>query len=316
VTVQTDPKKKLIAHMQDTHALEQNVLRLLDSVLSTSQDEELQNLAKTHKAETEQHEVLLRERLEALGSSPSRMRQIPAILSAKVKGAGDRARTDKAVKNARDWFAVENLEIASYELLERLARRSGEEETASAALQILADEQRTAGKLAGNWSRVVDASFESQEAPSTKKKLRDAIPKPDKLKAQMSRALAAAKERPASLALGSIAAGALVSSRVPTRQGTDQPAGPDDVATSPLRASTQLREPAAMPEPIAGPPTTGVVPATAGVTRTAAEPVTQLTSVDLAQMTKPELVELARSRGLAVHSRMAKAELIATLERG
>lgn len=311
MAVQTDPKKRLIAHMQDAHALEQSVLRLLDSVLSTSQDEEFQNLATAHTAETEQHERLLRERLEALGSRPSRVKQIPTMLSSKVKGAGDRARTDKAVKNARDWFAVENLEIASYELLERLARRSGDEETASAAQQILTDERRTAGSIAGSWSRVV----EMQELPSTsKKRMRDAIPKPDKLKEQMSRAVAAAKEKPASLALGSIAAGALVASRAQAKQGGDQPAGPDEVATPPVSTSTQLSEPPAVPEPITRPPSTGMGPAPTGAMDTLDVPLTRLTPGDLVQMTKPELVELARARGVSVHGKITKAELIARLE--
>ncbi len=317
MALQADSKKRLIAHVQDAHVLEQSVLRLLDAVLSTSPDEEFHQLATAHKAETEQHEALLRERLEALGSSPSRVKQIPTMLSSKVKGAGDRVRTDKAVKNARDWFAVENLEVASYELLERLARRLGDEETASAAQQILADERRTVGSLAGSWSRIVDASLAMQEPPSTsKKRMRDAVPKPDKLKEQLGRAVSAVKERPASLALGSIAAGALVGSRGQAKQGGDQPPGPDEVTTPAVSTATPLTDPAAMPEPITRRSMTGVAPPPTSALDALDEPLAVITPVNLAQMTKSELVELARGRDIAVHSKMTKAELIATLESG
>jgi ferritin-like metal-binding protein YciE len=155
-------KKQLINYIEDAHALEQHVARELDVMIDTTQDEEMLEHLRQHKDETERHERLLRERLEAHGTAPSRVKDAGAIFSALGKGLIDKARRDNAGRNARDGYVAEHMEIASYELLERVARRAGDEDTAHVAERNRADEEAMAQKIASSWDRVVELSLREE----------------------------------------------------------------------------------------------------------------------------------------------------------
>ena len=154
-----DLQEKLLDYVEDAHAMEQNVLQMLDSMIATTQDDEIVQELEHHKMETERHEQLLRERLQALGRDTSTRKDTQSIAAALTKGVADQVRGDKAGKNARDGFVTEHMEIASYELLERLARRAGDEETAEVARRNRADEEAMAQKIAANWDKFVELTL-------------------------------------------------------------------------------------------------------------------------------------------------------------
>ncbi len=152
-------QEKLVDYIQDAHAMEQNVSQMLDSMIATTTDDEILQELEHHKMETERHEQLLRERLEALGRDLSTRKEMQTIAGAFVKGAVDQVRGDKAGKNARDGYVTEHMEIAAYELLERLAQRAGDGETAEIARRNRADEEAMAQKIAANWDRFLDLTL-------------------------------------------------------------------------------------------------------------------------------------------------------------
>jgi ferritin-like metal-binding protein YciE len=148
-------REKLADYVEDAHAMEQNDLKMIDSMISTTDDPQTKEMLREHKRETEEHERRMRERLEALGRGTSARKQAQAVGAALLKGVGDKARGDKAGKNARDGYTAEHLEIAAYQLLERLAERAGDAETAEAARQNRSDEEQMARKIDANWDRFV-----------------------------------------------------------------------------------------------------------------------------------------------------------------
>jgi ferritin-like metal-binding protein YciE len=154
-----DLQEQLTKHIDEALAMEQNVLRMLDGMIETTADDEIKGELRTHKAETERHADLLQQRLEAHGESPSTVREATGILGALMRSVADMARSEKAGRNARDGYATEHMEIAAYQLLERVAERAGDEETAEVARQNRADEERMAQKIDANWDRFAELSL-------------------------------------------------------------------------------------------------------------------------------------------------------------
>jgi ferritin-like metal-binding protein YciE len=161
---ETELQAKLVSQLQGAHAMEQNSKRMLDSMISTTHDVEIKQELGHHREETERHEQLLSQRLAALGSKESTGKDWAAIGGAFIKGLADQVRGDKPIRNARDGYAVEQFEIASYELLERLAKRAGDEETADIARQNRKDEEAMAKKIEKNWDRFLDLSLREELA--------------------------------------------------------------------------------------------------------------------------------------------------------
>ena len=159
-------KEQLVKHIDEAYAMEQNVLRMLDGMISSTEDEEIKNELRHHKLETEQHAERLEKRLAAHEASPSTVREAAGIINALMKSVLDIARSEKAGRNARDGYATEHLEIASYELLERVALRAGDEETAEVARQNRADEEAMAKKIEANWDKFAELSLKEAGVPA------------------------------------------------------------------------------------------------------------------------------------------------------
>ena len=153
-------QQKLADYTEDAHAMEQNDLRMIDSMISTTDDPEVRQMLENHKRETEEHEMRMRQRLDALGRGTSARKQAQAVGAALLKGVGDKARGDKAGKNARDGYMAEHLEIAAYQLLERLAEKAGDTETAEIARQNRSDEEEMARRIDQSWDRTLELTLE------------------------------------------------------------------------------------------------------------------------------------------------------------
>jgi len=152
-------QQKLVDYIEDAQALEQNVSRMLESMISTTEDPEIEEMLRHHKEETERQEQRLRERLDALGAGTSTRKEAQTIAAALMKGAADQVRGDQAGKNARDGYTTEHMKIAAYQLSERLAERAGDTETADVARQNRAEEEEMARKIDANWDKFLDLTL-------------------------------------------------------------------------------------------------------------------------------------------------------------
>ncbi len=155
-------KEQLVKHIDEAYAMEQNVLRMLDGMISTTDDPEILDALEHHKLQTQQHADRMAQRLEAHEVSPSAVKQIGGVLGALAKLPLDFVRVEKAGRNARDAYATEHLEIASYELLRRIAQKAGDEETAQAAAEIIAEEAAMAKLIEEHWDKFAELSLQEE----------------------------------------------------------------------------------------------------------------------------------------------------------
>jgi ferritin-like metal-binding protein YciE len=157
--------EQLIKHIDEAHAMEQNVLRMLDAMISTTDDPEILQELEHHKIETEGHAARMRARLEAHGAAPSTVKQAAGVLAALAKLPLDMVRGEKAGRNARDGYATEHLEIASYELLKRIAQRANDQETVADCDLIIEQERAMAETIAANWEKFTELSLREAGVP-------------------------------------------------------------------------------------------------------------------------------------------------------
>lgn len=157
--------EQLVKHIDEAYAMEQNVLRMLDNMIESTEDPEIRSGLEAHRAETERQAERLAGRLEAYGESPSKMKEAGGMLGALMKTVVDATRGEKAGRNARDGYATEHMEIASYQLLERIARRAGDEETAQVAAMNRSEEEAMAHAIEAHWDRFADLSLDEAGIP-------------------------------------------------------------------------------------------------------------------------------------------------------
>jgi nucleoside-diphosphate-sugar epimerase/ferritin-like metal-binding protein YciE len=144
---------QLDRYLVAAHAIEKQGLQLLEIAPKVIEDAGLKELFSKHLHESEEHELMLRERLEARGSDPAKAKDAALRISGLQLGAFFAAQPDTAARLSGFVFAFENLEIATYELLARAARRAGDEKVLGVTERILAEERAAAKELAGRWNR-------------------------------------------------------------------------------------------------------------------------------------------------------------------
>lgn len=154
-----DLKRQLVKELSNAHALEQQAIQLLDKGSSMIGDEEIARIFRAHLLQTEEHARYVSERLEALGESPSKLKGVAMQAGALGIGLAAKAAPDTPVRLATVAFAFENLEIATYRILRRLAKRAGDSETRSVAERILEEEEAAAELVQGTFDRVLELAL-------------------------------------------------------------------------------------------------------------------------------------------------------------
>lgn len=154
--------EQLVKYLTDAHSIEEQALVQMRRAPDLAAAPDLAEAFRRHIAETENHEALVRARLEAHGAKPSAIKD--AVM--KLGGGGftmfAMSQPDTPGKLAAHAFSYENLELASYALLERVATRSDDADTAEAARTIARQEQAMANRLEALFDSAVDAVLEGK----------------------------------------------------------------------------------------------------------------------------------------------------------
>jgi len=139
-----DIQGQIVKYLEDVHSTEQNAITQLKAGAEAVEHGGPAALLRRHLAESEEHERLTRERLEALGASPSGLKDVVQKGVAAVTGVVSGSAPDTTGKIAIQAFAFEHLEIASYRSLRAAAQLAGDQETVALAARILAEEEAAA----------------------------------------------------------------------------------------------------------------------------------------------------------------------------
>jgi ferritin-like metal-binding protein YciE len=155
--------EQVVKYLTDAHSIEEQALAQMKAAPDLAGDPQLADAFRTHLAETERHEQLVRDRLDALGASPSKLKDAAGYGSGKAFVLFARSQPDTTGKLVTHGLSYEHMEWAAYELLLRVARRAGDQETAAMAERIRDDEAAMAQRLEDSFDRSVEASLREQD---------------------------------------------------------------------------------------------------------------------------------------------------------
>jgi ferritin-like metal-binding protein YciE len=165
-------EEQLNGYLADAHAIEVQALAQLRTAPDIAGDPQLAEAFRAHLTETECHERIVKGALEERGAKPSRLKD--AVMGVGGKGfvLFARLQPDTPGKLVAHAFSYEALEVASYELLARVADRAGEPHVSGVARQIRDEERRMMQRLEDGFHRSTAAALDAVDSSSPRERLR------------------------------------------------------------------------------------------------------------------------------------------------
>jgi ferritin-like metal-binding protein YciE len=150
--------QKVLQYLNEARAMELSLVRVLQSQIAMTPHGSYRDGLERHLGETRDHAERVGTRLEELGHRGDPLTAAVGVVETVIgqalaigkapfdmlRGSGGE---EKVLKNAKDAYATEALEIATYTALERLARSVGDDSTAQLAQSIRADEERMLARV-------------------------------------------------------------------------------------------------------------------------------------------------------------------------
>ncbi len=134
-------RNKLVSYIEDAYAMENQIVETLEKQLDdVAKYPQVQAKIREHLDQTKQHRDRMEARLRAYDKTPPAIKSAMTGLLGNLAGAMSGVRPDAVAKDARDDYATEHMEIASYGLLIATAQLYGDVDTVHAAELNLADE--------------------------------------------------------------------------------------------------------------------------------------------------------------------------------
>jgi ferritin-like metal-binding protein YciE len=141
------PQDQLVHFLSDMYSVEQQALAQLVRAPDMAEDPGLADDFRQHHAETKQQAQMVGQRLEALGGSPSKIKD--AIMKAGGKGflLFAQAMPETPGRLVDHAYSYEAMEWAGYEMLKRFAEHAGDTQTLEMAREIAEQEQAMMHRL-------------------------------------------------------------------------------------------------------------------------------------------------------------------------
>jgi ferritin-like metal-binding protein YciE len=146
-------QKKVLQYLGEAQASEHALARVLRSQIAMTPRGAYRTALEQHLRQTREHAARVAERRRELGQGGNPLSAAVGVVESVVGQALALGKTpldllrgsggeEKVLKNAKDAYASEALEIATYTAIERLASAVGDDETATLAASIRADEEK------------------------------------------------------------------------------------------------------------------------------------------------------------------------------
>src|SRR3954469_6444149 len=170
--MQEDIQEQLTKYLTDAHSIEEQALAQLRTAPDIAGHPDLSANFREHLHETEEHEHRIREALEARGAKPSRVKDTVMAIGGKGFLLFARLQPDTPGKLHAHALSYEALELASYDLLARVAQRAGELSVVETAEAIREQERTMMERLEGGYDRAVGASLSELQPDDLREQLR------------------------------------------------------------------------------------------------------------------------------------------------
>ena len=161
-------QQKVVQYLTEAQASESALVRVLQSQIAMTPRGSYRSDLEAHLSQTREHAARVGRRLDALDQGSNPLTAVVGLWETMVGQALALGKTpfdlvrgsggeEKVLKNAKDACASEALEIATYTAIERLASAVGDQETATLAASILADEEKMLQRILREIPKLTEA---------------------------------------------------------------------------------------------------------------------------------------------------------------
>jgi ferritin-like metal-binding protein YciE len=159
----TTGTKRLVAALEDAHALETRTIEALTSLAESAPDTKLRDVLEQHRDETAEIRSRLEAALVTLGHGTSMRKERQAVLTAALKGFTGSLRDDASPHNLKDWYVTEHSELATFAILSRAADRLGYRDIAQLSRDATTLHRNAAEAAAGWFDYLVELMIDVPE---------------------------------------------------------------------------------------------------------------------------------------------------------
>jgi ferritin-like metal-binding protein YciE len=152
-------EQQLAIYLTDAHAIELQALVQVKRARKVAGHPQIAAAFAEHVRETERHKHYVADRLMALSWAPVPHKDLAGKLSGIGMALFARFQPDTPGKLVAHAYSYERMEMAVYDLLERLAQRAGDSDTAMTARMIGQEERAMADRLMDLFDAAVEASL-------------------------------------------------------------------------------------------------------------------------------------------------------------